>query len=35
MLNAELRRLGVTIVEELSRRQASDARDRYKEQAGT
>ena len=34
-LAAELRRLGVTTAEELSRRQASEAIDRFKERAGT
>ena len=34
-LTAELRRLGVTTAEELSRRQASEAIDRFKERAGT
>ena len=34
-LTAELRRLGVTTAEELSRRQASDAIDRFKERAET
>ena len=33
-LAAELRRLGVTTAEELSRRQASEAIDRFKERAG-
>ena len=34
-LTAELRRLGVTTAEELSRRQASEAIDRFKERADT
>ena len=34
-LTAELRRLGVTTAGELSRRQASEAIDRFKERAGT
>ena len=34
-LTAELRRMGVTTAEELSRRQASEAIDRFKERAGT
>ena len=34
-LTAELRRLGVTTAEELSRRQASEAIDRLKERSGT
>ena len=34
-LTAELRRLGVTTAEELSRRQASEAIDRFKERVGT
>ena len=34
-LAAELRRIGVTTAEELSRRQASEAIDRFKERAGT
>ena len=34
-LAAELRRLGVTTAEELSRRQASEAIDRFKERADT